>query len=125
MVVVVGGTVVVVVVDVVDGVVTTGRGVGFLTTGFCAAGATVTGTVVVVVVGGIITSFHCAYNVTARDGMVNVALGLYEVPEPSAAVFQRLKVYPERLTAADDTVTDDANSTLCVVGSVPDPPFAL
>ena len=115
--------VVVVVVVVVDGVVTIGRDTGFCDTGTTATGIVVV--VVVVVVGGIMTSVHCAYNVTARDGIVNVELGLYEVPEPSAAVFQRLKVYPERLTDADDTVTDDANSTLCVVGRVPDPPFAL
>jgi hypothetical protein len=35
---------------------------------------------------------HCAYNVTALLGIVNVALAAYCVPEPFAAVFQDEKV---------------------------------
>ena len=41
-------------------------------------------------------ALHCAKRTTAAAAIENVAAGAYEVPVPSAFVFQLLKVYPVR-----------------------------
>ena len=114
------GTVVVVVVVVVLVVVV----VGAVVAGFDVAFAG-TVVVVVVVVVGTTTGIHCAYKVTARAGITKVALASNDVPDPSAAVFQRLKVKLGRVKSADATVTDEKYCTDCVVGRVPEPPLTL
>jgi hypothetical protein len=52
---------------------------------------------------------HCAYNEIFEAGIVTAALDAYEVPEPFAAVFQPVNVYPERVGATDDTVVAEPN----------------
>ena len=66
---------------------------------------------------------HCAYNVTALLGIVNVALAAYWVPEPFAAVFHDENEYPVRVGTVDETVAVDPTVTDACTGA-PLPPLA-